>query len=750
MPAAGLLFALFLVIIDGAAPQGSSISGRVTDKTSGQPLPRIVVTLYSADRAIQAETVTDKEGRYEFADLAGGKYTVGADNDDHVATYLRQWYGVDQPATLFGNAPPPNVEIARGELRANVDLVLTRALAIEGHVFDPVGEALRDIDISVTYADGNTPGARMAKTDDQGAYRVYGLASARYRVCAAQLNARAPQDDVALARTCYPDMSLMSQDSFNIDIHMQRRDASDAPPDAPAPLVAAAGAAGSGAIRGVIIDKQSGRPVARATVRLGFRGSPPPAAELSTATNADGVFFFRGLTPGRYDGFATAAGHLLTPLRTRDNNGELTVLPGQTLQISLTLPRAYSVTLRLVDAFNTPVAGVGVSASVDGRPVAFPFQHLSDDLGRIRVPELAPGRYVFCAEPADESTRPPSVRRPQRDHLLRTCYPSAATDAESQPVVVEDADLDAVEIRIARGRTLSISGTVVDSAGSPAAYASVELRKVTRYGTNSRWFRTDASGSFRLTGIQPDVFAISATLGGDAAFIPVTLENDDLENVVIAMQRTVSIAGRVVGEDPSTVPPTGATDRAPLQLTARLAGERLAGFGSSVHATMNSDGTFALSDLFGRRTIDVQNAPTGWYVKSIRYGTRDVTDTPTEFKDDRQRLEIVLSRNGATLGGTVADVIDKRVPRALVLLLAAPADNVRPPRLVGSVMSISGNYSFGPLREGDYVIIALPSDVPTPGIGDWDRLAQLAALGERVTLADLDQRTIDLRVTPIR
>jgi hypothetical protein len=81
MPAAGLLFML-LQVAGGAAPPGGSISGHITDKASGRPLPRIVVALYSADRAKQAETLTDKEGEYEFVGLKAGKYTVGSDNDD--------------------------------------------------------------------------------------------------------------------------------------------------------------------------------------------------------------------------------------------------------------------------------------------------------------------------------------------------------------------------------------------------------------------------------------------------------------------------------------------------------------------------------------------------------------------------------------------------------------------------------------------------------------------------------------------
>ena len=49
---------------DAQAPRPTaSIAGRVTDAQSGAPLPRMVVTLVTADRAAQRETTTSADGR---------------------------------------------------------------------------------------------------------------------------------------------------------------------------------------------------------------------------------------------------------------------------------------------------------------------------------------------------------------------------------------------------------------------------------------------------------------------------------------------------------------------------------------------------------------------------------------------------------------------------------------------------------------------------------------------------------------
>jgi len=754
---AALLIALVLQASAPAAPPPASISGRVTDKASAQPLARIVVTLYPADPSKRVKTLTDKDGRYEFGYLGPGKYSIGADNDEHVSTYLEQWFGAEEPADPSSGPPPPTLTLANGEARPNVDLALTRALAIEGHVVDPFGDPVNGAEVSVTTTEGRVVTLGSSVSDDLGAYRIFGLRPGRYRVCATgQRRIDAPGDGSTLARTCYPAsvtnadaaaVALTSQDVFSIDVRAQWAD----PPRAASETSAVPVTQVDGAIRGIVTDKQTGRPIPRAIVRLAFRGPTRTLNDMSTTTDENGVFAFVGLAAGPYDGFVVAPRHLLAPLTDPSGARPLTVRSGQPLEVAAALAGGYAMNVRLVDAFDTPLSGFGVSvrSADDGRLAVVPYEHASDDLGRIRASGLAPGRYVVCVETSNYAEHGRATEPSKPDRLVRTCYPSTTDEAQAQPITIANADVEDVELRVMRGRALSIAGTIVDASGAPAPQAIVSLSLYKTDEKRSMGFQIERDGRFRIANVRPGSYAIEATVDGQAALIPIRIDEGEVENLVVAMRKTVNVRGRVALENSTAAVPDN-PGRAPIQISARLADERLPGDGSSSQATANSDGTFTLDGLFGRRRIEVLNAPSGWFVKAIRYGQTDIIDTPAEFKNGDRPIDVVLANRGASISGTVAEVVDHRAARAQVFLLRAATSDADVPRLAASILSATGNYSFGPLREGEYVIVAVPADVPLPRPGDWDRLAQLSALGERVTVADLDRRTIDLHVTAVR
>ena len=93
--------------------------------------------------------------------------------------------------------------------------------------------------------------------------------------------------------------------------------------------------------------------------------------------------------------------------------------------------------------------------------------------------------------------------------------------------------------------------------------------------------------------------------------------------------------------------------------------------GGSRGASVGEDGVFYLDRMFGTRKVEVFNIPLDWYVKSIQYEGKDITNTPTEFKGSRDPslLEVVLSNRGGVVSGRVVDERGEPVRGSRVILL---------------------------------------------------------------------------------
>ena len=167
-------------------------------------------------------------------------------------------------------------------------------------------------------------------------------------------------------------------------------------------------------------------------------------------------------------------------------------------------------------------------------------------------------------------------------------------------------------------------------------------------------------------------------------------------------------------------------------------------------ATADADRTFRLTRMFGKRMLGVANIPRGWYAKSITYGGKEIIDVATELKagTDPSELEIVLSNRGATITGRVTDDRGNPVRGARVFVLPSnPAQREMFPDY--ATTAPSGAYRAGPRRAGDYIVFALDPASPIPRPGAKAGLAQLAAAGERITLGENEERTLDVTVVKI-
>jgi hypothetical protein len=249
------------------------LRGQITDADTGVPIPRAVITarLFSRDSPpIVIQNVADLEGRFELVNLVAGGYQVSATAGEHRASHVREPYPAADPSGSTSR----------------------RSLAISGRVVDEFGDPLVGITVRVSAAVGRPYASQRSRTtDDRGMFRVFGLVSGRFVVCA-QIYQRHPSRSTTIAiadrfvSTCYPAaldesegqvVTVSGGDVEGIEIRMRRRR-----------LLS---------ISGVALDSTGA--VAQSAA-ITFHRFERSGGSTGTTNSSDGQFRFTGLVPGDY------------------------------------------------------------------------------------------------------------------------------------------------------------------------------------------------------------------------------------------------------------------------------------------------------------------------------------------------------------------------------------------------------------------------------------------------------------------
>ncbi len=169
-----------------AAAKGTAVlSGTVVAADTGAPIRRVQVRATTSDGKDNQVALTDEQGRFELRELVGGRYTVIASRSGFVGVQ----YGQRRP-----NERGTPVDVAPGQRLDKLTIALPRGGVIAGRVMDEFGEPLAEVQVQVlrsVFMGGSRrmmPAGRGDTTDDQGAFRIYGLQPGEYVVSATLRN----------------------------------------------------------------------------------------------------------------------------------------------------------------------------------------------------------------------------------------------------------------------------------------------------------------------------------------------------------------------------------------------------------------------------------------------------------------------------------------------------------------------------------------------------------------------------------
>jgi protocatechuate 3,4-dioxygenase beta subunit len=482
-----LIGCAFLALAQDSAapPDKGSISGKVLNSVTGEPVRKAEVSLFDLNPERDQRrpspgggaVITDAAGHFEFKPLPPGNYGLVASRDGFASPNAR------------GRPKMQRIVLARDEEHNDAVIHLQPLGAIAGRVLDDDGDPLRNIDVQLLHYEYTASGRRLesragASTNDLGEYRIYDLEADKYFIRAT------PQM-----------MGGRGRLAFAISYYPGTPD-----PAAATPIDLAAGEQLHGmdltlhqghvaSIRGRILN-----PGSDMSVGISSFTSNGSSNTNTSVEDKDGKFELTGINPGPYvlTAQATTAGvtyvaHLPVQVSTADLEGiELRLLP----------PMEIHGQIRIEGKSATQLSHLNVTLDAEGRLMDLQSEPAKED-GSFVIREVQPELYrVSLGVPDDLYLK--SVHWGDRD-VAQSGLEVSQGAADSQLAIVLSAN---------GGR---IEGTVEDDDSKPVAGAMVALVPPGTPPPKAlfKWGAADLSGHFAFIGIAPGSYKLYALEDAD-------------------------------------------------------------------------------------------------------------------------------------------------------------------------------------------------------------------------------------------
>ena len=479
-------------------------------------------------------------------------------------------------------------------------------------------------------------------------------------------------------------------------------------------LVAGAARAPGAVIEGVVSEKATGLPLARARVSLtvlqGTRSAVP-----AILTDSLGHFSFPRLGAGTYFLSAEKSGYAMARYgQKRWNGAGAPILLQQDSRVSVALPlsRMGAVSGEVVDENGVGLQDLQVFAYRDTKPLRQAGQGSTDDRGAFRIAGLEPGRYRIrtAAKELEDGTA-----------LLPTFLGDAAAAENSSAIDVQlDAETSGVRIRPVPGELAKLSGRVTfPGPNSVVLYSDLGRRSA----------GLDPSGRFSFDQLSPGSYEVLAESGGGAPQVGYArvLVNADVEGVILDPMPAPAVQLRCEDTDGKTV----AGREVSLYVRRATPPEDPRGqmLNCGVRASFGV-GAWVIS----------ASTPSSVSLAQVEIQREEIRSNELALMPGQTvEVTLVLSSRSAALKGTVTGPDGQPAAGAMVFLRALDKDVARRLFAKGSGRTDeSGAYEIKGLPAGRYELMA-SSEFQTLDEVDWEG-AEL----KEVELVEGREITLDL------
>jgi hypothetical protein len=470
----------------GPEPAGTSlVTGVVvSDESPDRPIPRAIVTLSGGGLTLGRTAITGTDGRFTFGNLPEGDFTVRATKGG----YIPAPYGARRPGR-----PGTPLTVSAGQT-SDVRIRLPRGAVITGTVRAATGEPAPGLVVEIVPVPRVATNLRVnvvpqsAITDDRGAYRVYGLLPGDYLVAAI------PPRPGFFASASLPGMEMRSMGTNNLT----RRSSAE--------------------IDAIFRDLQTRSPPVRGSIGTLPAGPARPAE----SPPAQPTF---GFAPVYYPGTVQVGQASKITIRQAEER--------EGVDIAVDLVRTTTVEGVVSNPHGAvPAVGLSIQAAdprPNGAPLAAPVLSKSPGPdGRFEYSGLTPGRYVIWARSREGVPTGPAIAGGRGGGSIPGAGGSPAQLWAMAEITASGEPISGVILVLQP--TLAIAGQVRFDASAldkPGNLSNVRVSLMSETAppggmgnlTNFGGVPIPAApvqpdGTFRLTGIVPGTYRLSATLPG--------------------------------------------------------------------------------------------------------------------------------------------------------------------------------------------------------------------------------------------
>jgi hypothetical protein len=504
-------------------------------------------------------------------------------------------------------------------------------------------------------------------------------------------------------------------------------------------------------IEGQVINLKTGAPLPDASVTLrgpyaksvlGLDDSPLPGTR--TVSGNRGQFAFHDLAAGNYSLDAGHTGFVSAGFRGERLEFELLpVAEGQQAKdVAIKLAPLGVIAGKVTDEAGKPLQDARITvyqyASAGwrrvpqaGEPTQFGY---TNDLGEYRA-AVRPGPYIVSAAyPFGVGRLEPDLT-PGMGHPT-TYYPDAPGPDGAQTLTAVSGETVKADFKLKKAPAYRISGYLTGPQGRIWANACVGIvpKGVTSDALMLGSISTNSQdGSFTMVDIPRGSYVLTDGICASQASQPP-------DPTVFGLQ-DLDVSGNVEGLKVAVTPAIQVRGTLKLEGDITLNGAEVMlgglGFGASHGATAPISSGNAL--LFEHvlpalhYSARIRGLPAACFVKSVRYGGREVTAQGFQPAAD-VALEVTISAaGGGQLTGSVTDASGR--PARYPLVTAMPIDNGPAASGRSVIGDADGRFVFQALRPGEYLAASWQETVNPVSAGADARILKLyRARGKAVTV----------------